>query len=68
MNFTVDSVTVSVDGQCASVEATLEESARLTDMVHPENNDSYHSSYTTRYEISWVQSWWEITDGAVLKS
>lgn len=68
LNLAIDSVTVSLDGQHASVEATLEESAQLTDMVHPEHNDSYNSIYTTRYEMSWAKSGWKITEGAVLKS
>ncbi|KAL3505359.1 hypothetical protein ACH5RR_035200 [Cinchona calisaya] len=68
LNLTVDSVTVSVDGQRASVEATLEELARLTDTTHPEHNDSYNSIYTTRYEMSWAKSGWKIIEGAVLKS
>lgn len=67
-NLTIDSVTVSVDGRRAIVEATLEESACLTDMAHPEHNDSYSTTYTTRYEITCTKSGWKITEGAVLKS
>ncbi|KAK2998401.1 hypothetical protein RJ639_024146 [Escallonia herrerae] len=67
-NLTIDNVTVSVDGRRAIVEATLEESARLTDVAHPEHNDSYSSTYTTRYEMSCAKSEWKITEGAVLKS
>lgn len=67
-NLTIDSVTVSADGRRAIVEATLEESASLTDMAHPEHNDSYSTTYTTRYEISCTKSGWKITEGAVLKS
>ncbi|KAF8410498.1 hypothetical protein HHK36_003027 [Tetracentron sinense] len=68
LGLTIDSVTVSLDGRRAMVEATLEESARLTDMAHPEHNDSYSTSYTTRYEMSCSKSGWKITEGAVLKS
>ncbi|XP_052201592.1 protein ACCUMULATION AND REPLICATION OF CHLOROPLASTS 6, chloroplastic [Diospyros lotus] len=68
LNLTIDSVTVSVDGRRALVEATLEESASLTDVSHPEHNDSYSSTYTTRYEMSFTKSGWKITEGAVLKS
>ena len=68
LNLNIDSVTVSVDGQRAIVEATLEESAQLTDVVHPEHNDSYNSIYTTRYEMSCTKSGWKITEGAVLKA
>ncbi|THF97979.1 hypothetical protein TEA_010593 [Camellia sinensis var. sinensis] len=44
LNLTIDSVTVSVDGRRAIVEATLEESACLTDVGHPEHNDSYSTT------------------------
>lgn len=68
VNLSIDSVTVSVDGRRAIVEATLEESARLTDVAHPEHNDSYNTTYTTRYEMSCAKSGWKIVEGAVLKS
>nr|GMD84778.1 protein ACCUMULATION AND REPLICATION OF CHLOROPLASTS 6, chloroplastic [Ipomoea batatas] len=67
-NLTIDSVTVSVDGRRAIVEATLEESAQLTDAAHPEHDDSYSTTYTTRYELSCGKSGWRIVEGAVLKS
>ncbi|KAK6131244.1 hypothetical protein DH2020_035001 [Rehmannia glutinosa] len=35
VNLNIDSVTVSVDGRRAIIEATLEESAQLTDTSHP---------------------------------
>ncbi|XP_042035837.1 protein ACCUMULATION AND REPLICATION OF CHLOROPLASTS 6, chloroplastic-like [Salvia splendens] len=68
LNLNIDSVTVSVDGRRAIVEATLEESAQLTDAAHPEHNDSYSTKYTTRYEMSFANSGWKIVEGAVLKS
>ncbi|XP_049390248.1 protein ACCUMULATION AND REPLICATION OF CHLOROPLASTS 6, chloroplastic isoform X1 [Solanum stenotomum] len=68
LNLVIDSVTVSADGRRATVEATLEESASLTDVAHPENNDSYSTTYTTRYDMSWANSGWKIVEGAVLKS
>ncbi|KAL3640946.1 Protein ACCUMULATION AND REPLICATION OF CHLOROPLASTS 6, chloroplastic [Castilleja foliolosa] len=68
LNLNIDSVTVSVDGRRSIVEATLEESAQLTDVAHPEHNDSYSTTYTTRYEMSFVESGWKIVEGAVLKS
>lgn len=68
LNLTIDSVTLSVDGRRAMVEATLEESARFVDVVHPEHNDSYSTTYTTRYETAYSESGWKITEGAVLKS
>ncbi|XP_073525855.1 uncharacterized protein [Phyllobates terribilis] len=68
LNVTIDSVTMSLDGQYATVEATLEEAASLTDVSHPELNDSYSRTYTTRYEMSCCQSVWKITGGAVLQS
>lgn len=61
---TIDSVTLSQDGRHAWVEARVEESARLTDPVHPENNDSNITSYTTRYELSGSGSGWKITEGS----
>ncbi|PON93823.1 DnaJ domain containing protein [Trema orientale] len=68
VNLNIDSVTVSLDGQRAVVEATIEESAELTDLVHPEHNDSNSRTYTTRYEMSCSSSGWKITEGAVLES
>lgn len=68
VDLSIDSVTVSLDGRRAIVEATLEESARLTDVAHPEHNDSYNTTYTTRYEMSCANSGWKIVEGAVLKS
>lgn len=68
LNLTIDSVTLSMDNRRAVVEATLEESACLVDVVCPERNDSYNTAYTTRYEMSYTESGWKITDGAVLKS
>ncbi|KAL8225723.1 hypothetical protein R6Q57_018280 [Mikania cordata] len=68
LNITIDSVTISLDGRLAVVEATLEESAKLNDLTNPSNNDSYSSTYTTRYEMSYAKSAWKITKGAVLKS
>lgn len=68
ISLTIDSVTLSMDGRRATVEATLEESAFLTDVNNPERNDSYNKIYTTRYEISRANSDWKITEGAVLRS
>lgn len=66
---TIDSVTVSVDGQRATVEATIEEAGKLMDVADPKNNDSYDTKYTTRYEMVYSKSGgWRITEGAVLKS
>lgn len=66
LDLTIDSVTVSVDGLHAIVEATLKESTRLTDEVHPENNASNVKTYTTRYELSRFNSGWKITEGAIM--
>ncbi|KNA07296.1 hypothetical protein SOVF_173180 isoform A [Spinacia oleracea] len=68
LNVIIDSVTVSLDGKRATVEATLEETANLTDVNQPEHNDSYSRTYTTRYEMSYSESAWKITEGAVLQS
>lgn len=68
LNLSIDSVTLSLDGRRAMIEATLEESAHLTDLSQPEHNDSYNRTYTTRYEMACSDSGWKITEGAVLKS
>lgn len=69
LSVTIDSVTVSMDGQRAMVEATIEEAARLTDAANPENQDSYSTTYSTRYEMVYSSSsGWKITEGVVLKS
>lgn len=68
LNLSIDSVTVSLDGQRAVVEATIEESTQLTDLLHPEHDDSNTRTYTTRYEMSCSSSGWKITEGAVLES
>ncbi|XP_047076035.1 protein ACCUMULATION AND REPLICATION OF CHLOROPLASTS 6, chloroplastic-like [Lolium rigidum] len=66
---TIDSITISLDGRRASVEATIEEAGRLTDITDSKNNDSYDTKYTTRYEMAFTKSGgWKITEGAVLKS
>lgn len=64
----IDSVTVSDDGRKAIVEATLQEAARLFDSKNPEHKDSYRSTYTTRYELQYVENAWRITGGVVLRS
>ncbi|OMO75324.1 hypothetical protein COLO4_26194 [Corchorus olitorius] len=63
LNLAINSVTLSLDGQRAVVEATLEESIRLTDVHHPENNATNVNTYTTRYEMSSSRSGWKITEG-----
>lgn len=68
LGLTIDSVTLSLDGRRATVEATLEEASQLTDIAHPEHNDSSSNTYTTRYEMSHSKTGWKITEGAVLKS
>ncbi|XP_024530626.1 protein ACCUMULATION AND REPLICATION OF CHLOROPLASTS 6, chloroplastic isoform X1 [Selaginella moellendorffii] len=68
LEINIDSVTISEDGRRAMVEATLEETARLYDSNNPQRNDSYKSSYTTRYELHYGDAGWRITDGAVLRT
>lgn len=68
LNLSIESVTVSLDGQRAVVEATIEESTQLTDLLHPEHDDSNTRTYTTRYEMSCSSSGWKINEGAVLES
>ncbi|KAF0935025.1 hypothetical protein E2562_029544 [Oryza meyeriana var. granulata] len=68
-NVTIDSITVSLDGRRATVEAMIEEAGQLTDVTDPRNNDSYDTKYTTRYEMAFSKlGGWKITQGAVLKS
>jgi hypothetical protein len=64
----IDSVTVSDDGRRATVEATLQEAARLVDTKNSEHNDSYRTTYTTRYELRYGTNGWRITGGAVLRT
>lgn len=66
LDLRIDSVTVSLDGQHAVVEATIKEEARLTDVLHPENNASDTKTYTTRYEMSCSGAGWKITEGAIM--
>jgi hypothetical protein len=68
LNLTIDSVTVSLDGRRAVVEATLKESAYLTVVDRPEQNAANTRTYTTRYGMSCSNSGWKITEGAVLES
>ncbi|KAK1320477.1 hypothetical protein QJS10_CPA03g02129 [Acorus calamus] len=68
LGLTIESVTISLDGRRAMVEATLEEAAQLTDTTHPDHRDSYNTTYTTRYEMCCSKSGWKITEGAVLQS
>lgn len=65
---TVDSVTVSDDGKRATVEVTLQEAARLVDQNYPERNDSYRSTYTTRYDLRHGLDGWRMYGGAVLRT
>ncbi|KAL0928169.1 hypothetical protein M5K25_000038 [Dendrobium thyrsiflorum] len=66
-DLTIDSLTISLDGRRAVVEATINEAARLIDTAQPEPKDSYNTTYTTRYEMACLESGWKITEGAVLK-
>lgn len=68
ISLSIDSVTISTDGRRAIVEATLQEAASLYDQKKLEVTDSYHSTYTTRYELAAIDSSWKITSGAVLRS
>ncbi|KAG0457268.1 hypothetical protein HPP92_022425 [Vanilla planifolia] len=68
LGLTIDSVTISFDGRRATVEATIDEVGKLIDMNHPEANDSYDAKYTTRYDMTCLESSWKITEGAVLKT
>lgn len=68
VNLNIDSVTISQNGQRAVVEATIEESTRLTAVGHPEHDASSSRTYTTRYELSCSGSGWKIVEGAVLES
>ncbi|KAG6487830.1 hypothetical protein ZIOFF_056566 [Zingiber officinale] len=64
LGVTIDGITVSLNGCLSTVEATIEESAKLTDDAHPEYNDSCSTTYTTRYEMTYTKSGWKITEEA----
>jgi hypothetical protein len=68
LGLNIDSVTVSDDGRRATAEATLQEAARLVDRNNPEHNDSYRSTYTTRYDLRHGLDGWRIYGGAVLRT
>ncbi|CAA6656375.1 unnamed protein product [Spirodela intermedia] len=68
LGLSIDSVTVSLDGRRAVVEATLDEASRLTDPSRPEHNDSTRAAYSVRYAMSYAApAGWRITHGAVLR-
>lgn len=66
-DLTIDSVTISLDGCRAIVEATINEAASLIDAARSEHKDSYSTTQSTRYELTCFESGWKITEGAVLK-
>lgn len=66
-DLTIDSITISLDGRRAVVEATINEAAKSVDPARPEHDDSYNTSYTMQYEMACSESGWKITDGAILK-
>lgn len=68
LGLTVDSVTVSDDGKRATVEATLQEAARLVNRNFGERNDSYRSTYSTRYDLLHGLYGWRMYGGAVLRT
>jgi ARC6-like, IMS domain len=71
VNVSVDSLTVSLDGQHATVEATIEESARVFDGQTGDDGEfdnAYSTGYTARYEMAYTDSGWKIVDGAILES
>lgn len=68
LGLNIDSVTVSEDGRRATVETTLQETARLVDHDNPEHNDSYSSTYTTKYDLRHGLDGWRINEGAVLRT
>lgn len=68
LGLNIDSVTVSDDGRRATAEATLQEAARLVDRNNPDHNDSYRSTYTTRYDLRHGLDGWRIYGGAVLRT
>ncbi|XP_078447872.1 chaperone DnaJ-domain superfamily protein [Wolffia australiana] len=68
LGLSVDSVTISLDGRRATVDATLDEVSRMTDPTQPDLCDSGRATYSVRYVLSFsAASGWRITGGAVLK-
>jgi len=68
LGLTIQSVTVSDDGKRATVEAALQEAATLVDRNYPERNDSYRSTYSTRYDLRHGLDGWRMHGGAVLRT
>lgn len=65
----IESVDVSKDGNRATVEAMLWEGASLYDEKSKDDaTDSYHSSYTTRYDLVLDgEGRWKIISGSVVR-
>jgi hypothetical protein len=68
LGLSIDSITVSDDGRRATAEATLQETARLVNRNNPERNDSYTSTYITKYDLRHGFYGWRINGGAVLRT
>ena len=68
-DLTIESVNVSKDGKQAVVEAVLWEGASLFDEKSKyDATDSYHNSYTTRYQLILdSEGRWKITSGSVVR-
>ena len=68
LGLNIDSITVSDDGMRATAEVTLQETARLMNRNDPEHNDSYTSTYITKYDLRYGLDGWRISGGAVLRT
>jgi ARC6-like, IMS domain len=70
VNVSVDSLTVSLDGRHATIEATIEESARVFDGRTGDDgvaDNACSTGYAARYEMTYTDSGWKIVDGAILE-
>ncbi|KAG0557218.1 hypothetical protein KC19_11G111200 [Ceratodon purpureus] len=68
LGLNIDSITLSDDGRRATAEATLQETARLVNRNNPEHNDSYTSTYITKYDLRHGSDGWRISEGAILRT
>lgn len=66
-NLKIGDVQLTPDGHRATVEATIEENAKMFDPSQPSNNDSYRDAYTVHYDLVLTETGWKICDGTVLR-
>ena len=68
LDLIIDSVTVSLDGRHAVVDATLDEASHMNNLTQPDHSDSSRTIYSVRYIMAYnAASGWRIIGGAVLQ-